>query len=86
MGGLPEVREAAMIGVAVHEWARRSVALVMLERSAAAGPEVLRAAANAKLGKIQRSSGLSTVNSLPRSANGKVLKRELQEFHSGGPW
>jgi len=37
---------------------------------------------NARLGKTQRLSALSIVDSLPRSAIGKVLKRELRELHA----
>jgi acyl-CoA synthetase (AMP-forming)/AMP-acid ligase II len=36
---------------------------------------------NARLGKTQRLSGLTIVDSLPRSAIGKVLKRELRDLH-----
>jgi len=37
---------------------------------------------NARLGKTQRLSALSIVDSLPRSAIGKVLKRELRDLHA----
>jgi long-chain acyl-CoA synthetase len=36
---------------------------------------------NAKLGKTQRVSRLTIVDCLPRSAIGKVLKRELRDLH-----
>ena len=34
---------------------------------------------NARLGKVQRLSGLHAIEELPRSAIGKVLKRELRD-------
>jgi acyl-CoA synthetase (AMP-forming)/AMP-acid ligase II len=37
------------------------------------------AAANGKLGKTQRLSALHVIDQLPRSAIGKVLKRELRD-------
>ena len=82
---LPQVKEAAVIGVPSDQWGETPFAFVVLEDGAKADPEALRAAANARLGKMQRISGLRIVESLPRSAIGKVLKRELQEFHAGGP-
>ena len=36
---------------------------------------------NAKLGKTQRLSELTIVDSLPRSAIGKILKRELRDLY-----
>jgi acyl-coenzyme A synthetase/AMP-(fatty) acid ligase len=40
---------------------------------------------NARLGKMQRLSALRFVDSLPRSAIGKVLKRELRDrFYLAG--
>ena len=36
---------------------------------------------NARLGKTQRLSELTILDSLPRSAIGKILKRELRNLH-----
>ena len=41
-------------------------------------PRRLRAAVNERLGKTQRLAALRFVEALPRSAIGKVLKRELR--------
>ncbi|NBO77260.1 MAG: hypothetical protein EBV28_09750 [Betaproteobacteria bacterium] len=41
------------------------------------GPRRTRAAA--RCGKLQRLAGLAFIEELPRSAIGKVLKRELRE-------
>ena len=39
--------------------------------------------ANAQLGKTQRLAALRLIDELPRSAIGKVLKRELRDTFSG---
>ena len=39
----------------------------------------IRAWANERLGRTQRLAAVTTVDELPRSAIGKVLKRELRE-------
>jgi acyl-CoA synthetase (AMP-forming)/AMP-acid ligase II len=80
---LPEVSEAAVIGAASDEWGETPFAFVVLADGRSADPESLRAAANEKLGKMQRISGVTIIDSLPRSAIGKVLKRELHALHSG---
>ncbi len=46
-------------------------------------PEVIRAWLNDRVGKTQRLSGLKLVDELPRSAIGKVLKRELRDAWRG---
>ena len=77
----PAVDEAAVIGVASAEWGETPVAFVTVRPGAAgvADPEALRVWANARLGKMQRISAVEVVEELPRSAIGKILKRELQE-------
>jgi acyl-CoA synthetase (AMP-forming)/AMP-acid ligase II len=47
-------------------------------------PEQLRAWANERLGKTQRLAALEWLPELPRSAIGKVLKRELRERFVAG--
>ena len=73
----PAVDEAAVIGVASAEWGETPVAFVTLR--AAADPDAVRAFANDRLGKMQRISAVTIVEELPRSAIGKILKRELQD-------
>jgi acyl-CoA synthetase (AMP-forming)/AMP-acid ligase II len=77
----PAVKEAAVIAVPSDRWGETPFAFVALTPGQEADPEALRAAANETLGKTQRISGLRIVESLPRSAIGKVLKRELQTLY-----
>ena len=76
---LPAVAEAAVVGVPSAEWGETPVAWVVRREGCADSAEEIRAAVNAKVGKTQRLSGLRLVDELPRSAIGKVLKRELRE-------
>lgn len=75
------VVEAAVVGMPSEEWGETPVAFVVLKPGADA--ESVRADCNAKVGKTQRLSGITVVDELPRSAIGKVLKRELRDAHAG---
>jgi acyl-coenzyme A synthetase/AMP-(fatty) acid ligase len=55
------------------------VAFVVLQPGADAAAAELMAWYNARAGKTQRLSALSLIDELPRSAIGKVLKRELRQ-------
>ncbi len=75
----PAVADVAVVGVPSAEWGETPVAFVVLQAGAAQEAEALRAWANAQVGKTQRLHALRLVAELPRSAIGKVLKRELRE-------
>jgi long-chain acyl-CoA synthetase len=75
----PGVADAAVVGVASREWGETPVAYCVLRQGEAIEPEALRQWANAQVGKTQRLSGLRLLPELPRSAIGKVLKRELRD-------
>ncbi|RYY92143.1 MAG: 4-coumarate--CoA ligase [Comamonadaceae bacterium] len=76
----PAVADVAVVGVPSAQWGETPVAFVV--RSAQAGDTedtALLAWANERLGKTQRLSALQWLDELPRSAIGKVLKRELRD-------
>ena len=75
----PAVLECAVVGVKSVEWGETPLAFAVLRPGMSASPEELREFANAKLGKTQRISKVEIVESLPRSAIGKILKRELRD-------
>jgi acyl-CoA synthetase (AMP-forming)/AMP-acid ligase II len=80
----PAVAEVAVVGVASERWGETPVAFVTPKPAATVDPEALLAWANARLGKTQRLAALRVIDQLPRSAIGKVLKRELrQRFERG---
>jgi long-chain acyl-CoA synthetase len=76
------VAEAAVVGVPSEKWGETPVAFVVLKQSASLTAEELLSWSNAKLGKIQRLAAIEIVASLPRSAIGKVLKRELRDGYA----
>jgi acyl-coenzyme A synthetase/AMP-(fatty) acid ligase len=55
------------------------VAFVVLRPGQSIEPERLRSWVNERVGKTQRLSALHLTDALPRSAIGKVLKRELRD-------
>jgi acyl-CoA synthetase (AMP-forming)/AMP-acid ligase II len=71
------VAEAAVVGVPSTAWGETPVAFVVAKASIDA--ESLLRWANQRVGKVQRLAAVRIVESLPRSAIGKVLKRELRE-------
>jgi long-chain acyl-CoA synthetase len=83
LAGHPAVFESAVVGVASPEWGETPVAFVVLRPGLVASPDELRSWANARLGKTQRISRVELTAELPRSAIGKVLKRDLRENRCG---
>jgi long-chain acyl-CoA synthetase len=75
----PEVADAAVVGVPSTQWGETPVGFVVRTEGASTDAEAIRSWANERLGKTQRLSALEFVDVLPRSAIGKVLKRELRE-------
>jgi long-chain acyl-CoA synthetase len=81
----PDVTDAAVIGVPSAQWGETPVGFVVRAQGGSADREQIRTWANQRLGKTQRLSALELVDALPRSAIGKVLKRELREGYLGRP-
>ena len=77
----PEVADAAVAAVPSEQWGETPAAWVVRRAGAATAEEPLRQWANARLGKTQRISTLRFIDELPRSAIGKILKRELRDAH-----
>jgi acyl-CoA synthetase (AMP-forming)/AMP-acid ligase II len=74
----PGVAEAAVAGVPSERWGETPAAWVVARAGAGVDAESLRTWANERVGKTQRIAFLTLVDELPRSAIGKVLKRELR--------
>jgi long-chain acyl-CoA synthetase len=74
----PDVADATVIGIPSQAWGETPAGLVVLHPGRTVDPEALREWANAQLGKMQRLSIVELRDELPRSAAGKVLKRELR--------
>lgn len=77
----PAVGEAAVVGVASEQWGETPVAFVVRKAGDTTDAEAIRARVNGGLGKTQRLAAIRIVDVLPRSAIGKVLKRELRDSY-----
>ncbi len=78
----PQVKEAAVVGVPSREWGETPVAYVVLRDGPPVSAEELLLWYQQRVGKTQRLSALNFLSELPRSAIGKVLKRELRDLHT----
>jgi acyl-CoA synthetase (AMP-forming)/AMP-acid ligase II len=74
----PHVVDCAVIGVPSDTWGETPVGFYVASQGGT-DPGDIMAWTNAQLGKTQRLSALHIIKDLPRSAIGKVLKRELRD-------
>jgi len=77
----PAVADVAVVGVPSLQWGETPIAFVVRRPGAVLDDDELLAWLNARVGKTQRLARLQSIAELPRSAIGKVLKRELRERH-----
>jgi acyl-CoA synthetase (AMP-forming)/AMP-acid ligase II len=74
----PDLADVAVVGVRSSKWGETPVAVVVPMPNAQVVEQALIEWTNARVGKQQRIRGVVCRASLPRNANGKVLKRELR--------
>jgi acyl-CoA synthetase (AMP-forming)/AMP-acid ligase II len=77
----PAVEDVAVTGVPSEQWGETPVAFVRPRPGAQGEAAQIMAWYNARAGKTQRLAALHFIDELPRSAIGKVLKRELRTLH-----
>jgi long-chain acyl-CoA synthetase len=77
--GHDAVLEVAVVAMPSEEWGETPVAFVVPRAGASIDAAALKAWANERVGKFQRLNDVVIVDTLPRSAIGKVLKRELRD-------
>lgn len=75
----PAIADCAVIGVPSEAWGETPVGIYVAKPDAVADDQEILDWFNAQVGKTQRLSALERVTELPRSAIGKVLKRELRD-------
>lgn len=75
----PAVAHASVIGVPSQAWGETPVGFYVPQTGENASAADIMAWVNGEVGKTQRLSALHPIEELPRSAIGKVLKRELRD-------
>jgi acyl-CoA synthetase (AMP-forming)/AMP-acid ligase II len=76
----PAVIDCSVIGVPSEAWGETPVGFFVPNTGIDASEADILAWTNSQLGKTQRLSALHAIGELPRSAIGKVLKRELRDL------
>jgi len=79
--GHPQVSDCAVVGVPSEQWGETPVAFVVPKDEGQVTSEALREWTNARVNKIQRLAAVELIEHLPRSAIGKILKRELRDTY-----
>lgn len=74
----PDVQDAAVIGVPSEQWGETPLALVAARPGAQIDAAALRDWVNAQVGKMQRLHAVELRGELPRTALGKLSKKELR--------
>ena len=80
----PAVADCTVVGVPSEQWGETPVGFYVPRADVTADSATVLADTNASLGKTQRLSALYVADELPRSAIGKVLKRELRDRLAAG--
>ena len=77
------VADVAVIGVPSEVWGETPVGIAVAREGSTVIAEELCAWVNERVGKTQRLAYVKLVDELPRSAIGKILKRELRDSLNG---
>ena len=80
---LPEVAEAAVVGLPDERWGERVTAVVVLRPGTTLTLEALREHCAGRLGGFKAPKQLVLRDALPRNPSGKVLKRVLRDELAG---
>jgi fatty-acyl-CoA synthase len=74
----PAVAECAVIGVSDPHWGEVGRAIVVLREGAEASPEDLLQFLSGRIAKFKIPKSVAFTDTLPRTASGKVIKKELR--------
>src|SRR5690606_6174108 len=82
---LPDVVECTVIGIPHEKGGERPLALMVLAQGATIGDEALRLHLLGRFAKWQLPQAFVTVASIPRTAVGKIARRQLREAYANWP-
>lgn len=83
---MPEILEAAVVGIPHPKWLEVPKAYVVLKEGQTLTKDAVVEYSTKKLAKFKVPKEIEFIDQLPRNPSGKVLKRELREMHKkGGP-
>ena len=80
---LPQVSEAAIIGVPDDKWGETGKAVIVVKQGEALEETEVIAHCTANLARFKVPQTVEFIDELPRNATGKVLKRELRTQFAG---
>ena len=75
------VTDVAVIGVPDDKWGERLKALIVMKAGAALNVEEMKSFCEGKLASFKVPKDMAAIDTLPRNANGKVLKTELRKAY-----
>ncbi|MEO8169827.1 MAG: acyl-CoA synthetase, partial [Oxalobacteraceae bacterium] len=79
----PAVSEVAVIGLPDEKWIEAVIAVVSLKAGQQVDATALIAHAKARIAPFKVPKRVFFVESMPRTASGKLLKRELRRQYNG---
>lgn len=82
---LPEVIECTVIGIPNEKWGERPLALMVLAQGATIEDEALRLHLLGRFAKWQLPQAFVAVANIPRTAVGKIARRQLREAYADWP-
>lgn len=80
----PSVQECAVVGVPDDKWGEAVLAVVEVRPGASVTGEALLAFCRERLGGVKSPKSVEFTDRLPRTATGKVLRREIRARHWAG--
>jgi len=75
---LPQIAEAAVIGVPSEKWGEVGLAVLVLKPDQTLDKATVVAWCSERLARFKVPADIAIIDALPRNATGKVLKRELR--------